>query len=42
MRYINAVGFYWNLIQFNTVTFVPSLYKINEIIKEKNLSLREK
>ena len=33
--YIGAVGFYRNLAQPNTVTFITSLYKINQLIKEK-------
>jgi putative effector of murein hydrolase len=37
--YISAVGFYQNLVQPNTVTFITSLYKINQIIKEKESEL---
>ena len=33
--YISAIGFYWNLVQFNTITFTTSLYEINKLIKEK-------
>ena len=33
--YINAIGFYQNLVQPDTVTFTTSLYKINKLIKEK-------
>ena len=33
--YIGAVGFYWNLVQPNTVAFITSLYKINWLIEEK-------
>src|SRR6266702_1480207 len=33
--YISAVGFYQNLVQFNTVAFITSLYKINKLIEEK-------
>ena len=33
--YISAVGFYWNLVQPNTIAFTTSLYKINKLIKEK-------
>ena len=33
--YIGAVGFYWNLVQPNTIAFITSLYKINQLIKEK-------
>jgi len=33
--YISAIGFYQNLIQLNTITFITSLYKINQIIKDK-------
>jgi len=33
--YINAVRFYQNLTQPNTIAFITSLYKINQIIKEK-------
>ena len=36
---IGAVGFYRNLVQPNTVTFTTSLYKINQIIKEKESEL---
>ena len=32
---IGAVGFYWNLVQPNTVTFTTSLYEIDKLIKEK-------
>ena len=27
--YISAVGFYQNLVQFNTIAFITSLYEIN-------------
>jgi len=27
--YIGAVGFYWNLVQPDTITFTTSLYKID-------------
>jgi len=37
--YISAVGFYQNLVQPNTITFTTSLYKINQIIKEKENKL---
>ena len=33
--YINAVGFYQNLVQPNTIAFITSLYKINKLIEEK-------
>ena len=33
--YIGAIGFYWNLVQPNTIAFITSLYKINKLIKEK-------
>jgi hypothetical protein len=33
--YIGAVGFYWNLIQPDTITFTTSLYEINQMIEEK-------
>jgi len=33
--YISAIGFYQNLVQPNTITFITNLYKINQIIKEK-------
>ena len=33
--YINAIGFYWNLVQPNTIAFITSLHKINKLIKEK-------
>ena len=32
---IGAIGFYWNLVQPNTIAFMTSLYKINQIIKDK-------
>ena len=32
---ISVIGFYQNLIQPNTVAFITSLYKINQIIKDK-------
>jgi hypothetical protein len=32
---IGAVGFYYNLVQPDTITFITSLYKIDQIIKEK-------
>ena len=33
--YISAIEFYQNLVQFNTIAFTTSLYKINKLIKEK-------
>ena len=33
--YIGTIGFYWNLIQPNTVAFTTSLYKIDRLIEEK-------
>jgi len=36
---ISAIGFYRNLVQPNTVAFIMSLYKINQIIKEKGSEL---
>ena len=33
--YIGAIGFYRNLAQPNTVAFITSLYKIDQLIKEK-------
>jgi len=33
--YISAIGFYQNLKWPNTITFTTSLYKINQIIKDK-------
>jgi len=36
---ISAVGFYQNLVQPNTVAFTTSLYKIDQIIKEKKSEL---
>ena len=33
--YVNAIGFYWNLVQPDTVAFMTSLYKINQLIEEK-------
>ena len=38
--YISAVGFYRNLIQPNTIAFITSLYKINQIIKDKEALAR--
>jgi len=35
--YIGAVGFYQNLVQPNTIAFITSLYKINWIIKGKEV-----
>ena len=32
---IGTIGFYWNLAQPDTVAFTISLYKINQLIKEK-------
>jgi len=32
---ISAIGFYQNLKQPNTIAFTTSLYKINQIIKDK-------
>ena len=32
---ISAIGFYQNLKQPNTITFTTSLYKIDQIIKDK-------
>jgi len=37
--YISAVGFYQNLVQPNTIAFITSLYKINQILKEKESEL---
>jgi len=37
--YIGAVGFYWNLVQPNTITFTTSLYEINRLIEEKKSEL---
>jgi len=36
---ISAVGFYQNLVQPNTVAFITSLYKINQMLKEKESKL---
>jgi len=33
--YISAIGFYQNLKRPNTIAFITSLYKINQIIKDK-------
>ena len=33
--YISAIGFYQNLRWPNTIAFITSLYKINQIIKDK-------
>jgi len=33
--YISAIRFYQNLVQPNAIAFITSLYKINQIIKEK-------
>jgi len=35
--YIGAVGFYWNLVQPDTIAFTTSLYKINQMIEEKEI-----
>ena len=35
IRCINTIGIYWNLVQFNAVAFTTSLYKIDQLIKEK-------
>jgi len=35
--YINAIKFYQNLVQFNTVAFMTNLYEINQLIKEKEI-----
>ena len=32
---IGAIGFYQNLVQPDTIAFTTSLYKINQIIKDK-------
>jgi hypothetical protein len=32
---IGAVGFYYNLVQPNIIAFTTSLYKIDQIIEEK-------
>jgi len=32
---ISAIGFYQNLKRPNTIAFITSLYKINQIIKDK-------
>ena len=32
---IGAIGFYQNLVQPDTITFMTSLYEINQIIKDK-------
>jgi hypothetical protein len=32
---IGAIGFYYNLVQPDTITFITSLYEIDQIIKEK-------
>jgi len=36
---ISAVGFYQNLVQPNTIAFITSLYKINQMLKEKESEL---
>jgi len=33
--YISTIGFYQNLKRPNTITFTTSLYKINQLIKDK-------
>jgi hypothetical protein len=38
---IGTIGFYHNLVQPDTIAFTTSLYKINQIIKEKE-SLAQK
>jgi len=35
--YINAVGFYWNLVQPKTITFTTGLYEINKLIEKKEV-----
>ena len=35
--YIAAVKFYQNLVQPDTIAFITSLYKINKLIKEKEI-----
>ena len=32
---ISAIGFYWNLVQPDTITFMTSLYEIDRMIKDK-------
>ena len=32
---IGAIGFYWNLVQPDTIAFMTSLYEIDQLIKEK-------
>ena len=38
---IGAIGFYYNLVQPDTIAFITSLYKIGQMIKEKE-SLAQK
>ena len=35
--YISAVGFYRNLVQPNTIAFITSLYKIDKLIRGKEI-----
>ena len=35
--YIGTIGFYQNLVQPNTIAFITSLYKIDRLIKEKEV-----
>ena len=35
--YIGTVGFYWNLVQPDTIAFTTNLYKIDQIIEEKEI-----
>ena len=39
--YIGTIGFYWNLVQPDTITFITSLYKIDQIIEEKETLAQE-
>ena len=34
---IGAIGFYWNLVQPNTIAFTTSLYEIDKLIEEKEI-----
>jgi hypothetical protein len=36
---IGAIGFYWNLVQPDTVAFTTSLYEIDRIIEDKESEL---
>ena len=39
--YIGAIGFYWNLVQPDTIAFTTSLYEIDWMIEEKETLAQE-